>query len=349
MSSYEAMFWQAEGTTGALRCQLCGQRCLIEPGKRGVCRVRENQGGRLRPLAYGKLLALNPDPIEKKPLSHFQPGTRSLSIASAGCNLQCRWCQNHSMAQMVRREEDGSIRGRLVDPRAVVAEALELDCASIAYTYSEPTIHYEHNRAVGVEARAAGLKNVFVTNGMMTADVVKDAAESFLDGANVDLKAMSDETYRRHCKAGRRGLETVLEAIAALWTRGVWVEVTTLVIPGLNDGDDELRAAARFLRDLSADMPWHLSRYHPDNDWSHSPPTPIETLRRAREIGLEEGLRFVYTGNVWGDPGEHTYCPGCQAIVIRRQGYQASPVGMVGDGSGRCANCGAKIAGVEMP
>lgn len=348
MSSFEAMFWQPEGKDGAIRCSLCGQRCLINRGQRGVCQVRENQDGTLVPLAYGKLLALNPDPIEKKPLSHFQPGTRSLSIASAGCNLQCRWCQNHSMAQMVRRGS-GVIHGQFVSAEAVVEEALAQDCASISYTYSEPTIHYEHNRAVGIAARAAGLKNVFVTNGMMTTEAAEDAAEHFLDAANVDLKALRDETYRHHCKAGKRGFETVLETIGVLHRRGVWVEITTLVIPELNDDEGELRAAARFLRDLSPDIPWHLSRYHPDNEWTSSPPTPIETLRRARAIGLEEGLRYVYTGNVWGDAGENTYCPNCGELVIRRQGFNASPVGMVRDGSGACASCGGVIAGVEMP
>lgn len=232
-------------------------------------------------------------------------------------------------------------------PEVVVQAAFEEGCASISYTYSEPTIHYEHNRDVGVIAREKGLKNVFVTNGMMTADAALDAAETFLDGANVDLKAMRDETYRKLCKSGPRGLETVLEAIRTLHRQGVWVEVTTLVIPGLNDSDDELKDAARFLRGLSADIPWHLSRYHPDNEWD-APATPIDTLRRAREIGLEEGLLFVYTGNVWGDEGEHTSCPGCGAVVIRRRGFSSNPVGLATDGSGSCTRCGVKIAGVDM-
>jgi pyruvate formate lyase activating enzyme len=183
----------------------------------------------------------------------------------------------------------------------------------------------------------------------MTTDVAKDAASVFLDGANVDLKAMSAETYREHCKAGKNGLQAVLDAICELHAGGVWVEITTLVIPDLNDSGAELREAARFIRGLSEDLPWHLSRYHPDNEWHSSPATPVETLRRAREIGLEEGLRYVYTGNVWGDSGEHTYCPGCGEIAIRRQGFSAKPIGMKNDGSGRCASCGTTIAGVEMP
>ncbi len=352
----DAMFYEpaTEGNGGGgetvktLRCFLCGQRCLIKDGQRGVCQVRENQDGRLVPLAYGRLLAMNPDPIEKKPLSHFQPGTVSLSIASAGCNLQCQWCQNHHMAQMLRRGKRGSIQGSFVEPEAVVLAAKARGCASISYTYSEPTIHYEHNRTVGVLARAQGLKNVFVTNGMMTTEAASDAAETFLDGANIDLKAMRAETYKKHCKAGKNGLETVLEAIKTLHDRGVWVEVTTLVIPELNDSKDELREAARFLFSVSPDLPWHLSRYHADHEWD-APATPIATLRRAREIGLEEGLHYVYTGNVWGDPGEHTYCPSCEALVIRRRGFDARPEGLTKGGSGTCNRCGHRIAGVEMP
>ena len=344
----EALFFEpaSDDASTSVRCFLCGQRCVIKDGQTGVCQVRENQGGTLRLLAYGRLLAMTPDPIEKKPLAHFQPGTFSLSIASAGCNLQCRWCQNHHMAQRVRR--GGGIGGRYVPPEAVVAAALEEGCASISYTYSEPTIHYEHNRDVGVLARAKGLKNVFVTNGMMTTDAVVDAASAFLDAANVDLKAMRAETYKKHCKAGPRGLETVQDAIATLHEHGVWVEVTTLVIPGLNDSEAELRDAARFLASVSVDIPWHLSRYHPDNEWD-ARATPIDTLRLAREIGLEEGLHYVYTGNVWGDDGEHTYCPGCGTVAIRRRGFSSSPVGLLRDGTGTCAHCGEQIAGVEMP
>jgi pyruvate formate lyase activating enzyme len=342
----EAMFCGPASPSGAVRCGLCGHRCLIREGRRGLCRVRENRGGALHPLAYGRLVAVSPDPIEKKPLFHVMPGSFSLSIASLGCNLQCRWCQNHHLAAPLRR--GGEIRGQAVPPEAVVDAALAEGCASISYTYSEPTIHYEHNRDVGVRARAAGLKNVFVTNGLMTPEVARDAAESFLDAANVDLKAMRADTYRTHCKAGRRGLETVLEAIAALHRSGVWVEVTTLVIPGLNDGEPELRDAARFLRGVSPDLPWHLSRYHPAFEWD-APPTPVSTLRRARELGLEEGLRYVYTGNVATDEGQHTACPACGAVVIRRRGFTASPEGLRGDGAGACSRCGERVAGLGMP
>ncbi len=326
---------------GAVRCGLCGQRCLIGSGDRGICKVRHNRDGELYALAYGLLLAMTPDPIEKKPLSHFQPTTRSLSIASAGCNLQCPWCQNHHMSEMLRRSEH--IRGQFVPPEAVVAAARQQDCASISYTYSEPTIHYEHNRATGIVARAQGLKNVFVTNGLMTVEAAEDAADTFLDGANVDLKAMREPTYRKLCKGP---LQTVLDTIATLHQHGVWMEVTTLVIPGLNDDETELRDAAEFLESVSADIPWHLSRYHPDHRWHDAPRTPVATLRRAREIGLSAGLRYVYTGNVWGDEGEHTYCPGCHKVVIRRQGFHANASGMR---DGCCRSCGKSIAGVQMP
>lgn len=329
--------------TGSVQCRLCSQHCLIRKGKRGVCQVRENRQGQLVPLAYGNLTAMSVDPIEKKPLSHFQPGTMSLSVASDGCNLQCPWCQNYHMAQSVRRS--GQIRGRFVPPEDVVAAAEAEGCASISYTYSEPTIHYEYNQDVGRLAHERGIKNVFVTNGVMTAEVARDAAETFLDAANVDLKAMRAETYEKLCKGH---LEAVLETIAALHQGGVWVEVTTLVIPETNDDEDELREAARFLASVGPDIPWHLSRYHPAHEWS-APPTPMSTLQRARQIGLEEGLNYVYTGNVRGDDGEHTYCPSCGSLAIRRQGFLAQPVGLRPQGGGVCAKCGATIAGVEMP
>ncbi len=337
----EAMFYEPEASGSAVRCGLCGHRCRIELGEQGICQVRENQDGRLTALAYGLLLALSPDPIEKKPLSHFQPGSRSMSVASASCNLSCPWCQNHQLSDMVRR--GGRIGGDYVSPSAVVAEAVAQRCASVSYTYSEPTIHYEHNRAVGVLARAQGLKNVFVTNGLMTVEAARDAARVFLDGANVDLKAMSEGTYKRLCKGP---LQAVLDCIRVLCEEGVWVEVTTLVIPGLNDGDDELRAIAQFLCALSPEIPWHLSRYHPDHRFSEAAATEVSTLRRARDIGLEAGLHYVYTGNVWGDDGEHTYCPACGQLAIQRRGFLASPTGITG---GKCNQCQAVIAGIEMP
>jgi len=335
----EAAFYEPEAGTSAVRCGLCGHRCRIEDGERGVCEVRENQGGRLIALAYGRLLAMTADPIEKKPLSHFQPGTRSLSIASASCNLRCPWCQNHHLSDMVRG--GGRIRGDFVPPEQVVDEALTQRCASLSYTYSEPTIHYEHNRDAGRLARERGLKNVFVTNGLLTVEAARDAARSFLDGANVDLKAKREATYKKLCKGP---LDAVLDSIATLCEEGVWVEVTTLVIPDLNDGEDELKDIASFLVGLSADIPWHLSRYHPDHQWHEAPATPVATLRRAREIGLEAGLHHVYTGNVWGDEGEHTYCPVDGTPLIRRVGYRILE-NRIGSG-GRCPVCGTEIAGV---
>lgn len=341
MKHHKARFFEQANSSG-VSCQLCGHLCVIKEGGRGICQVRENRGGQLYALAYGRLLTLSPDPIEKKPLSHFQPSTQSLSIASGGCNLHCAWCQNHSMSEMVRRDK-GRIQGEYVAPEQVVDQAEKLGCASISYTYSEPTIHYEHNYDTGVEARKRGLKNVFVTNGLMTQGVACEAAKAFLDGANVDLKAMKEQTYKKHCKGP---LQVVLDAIKTLVEQKVWVEVTTLVIPGLNDDPSELADAARFLRTVSPDIPWHLSRYHPANRWQKSPPTDVATLRRAREIGLEQGLRYVYTGNVWGDEGEHTYCPGCQTMVIKRHGFHSKPVAI---SSGHCIECGLQIAGVEMP
>ena len=337
----EALFYEREPQSDTVRCNLCAQHCRIRNGLRGVCRVRENQGGTLRAMAYGLLLAMSVDPIEKKPLAHFLPGSRSLSIASAGCNLSCPWCQNSHLSDALRSTTD--IEGDYVAPEQVVEEAVRRECASISYTYSEPTIHYEHNRAVGVLGRAKGVRSVLVTNGLMTPEAARDAARSFLDAANVDLKAMRPETYRRHCQGP---LDAVLECIRTLHAEGVWIEVTTLVIPGLNDDEGELRDAAKFIRSVSAEVPWHLSRYHPAHRWHDAPRTPAQPLRRAREIGLNEGLHYVYTGNVWGDEGEHTYCPNCHQIVMQRHGFEARPVGLA---RGKCTRCQTPIAGVQMP
>jgi pyruvate formate lyase activating enzyme len=293
------------------------------------------------------------DPIEKKPLAHFQPGTTTMSIASASCNLACPWCQNHTLSDVLREAPDGAsgagepddaeIPGDFVTPQEVVDAALRHGCASVSYTYSEPTIHYEHNREVGLLARGRGLRNVFVTNGLLSVDAARDAATSFLDAANVDLKAMRESTYRQHCQGP---LGAVLDCIRTLHELGVWLEVTTLVIGGLNDDETELRDAARFLAGIDVDIPWHLSRYHPAHRFRRAPSTPVGILRRAREIGLEEGLRYVYTGNVWGDDGEHTRCPGCGVVVVHRRGFASDPVALR---NGHCTHCGTRIAGVDLP
>jgi pyruvate formate lyase activating enzyme len=320
-------------------CFLCAQRCRINPGKRGKCGVRENSGGTLWSLVYGKLIAQNIDPIEKKPLFHFLPGTRSYSIATAGCNLRCLFCQNSDISQLPRDLK--AIYGQDVSAKVLAEHARQTGCASISYTYTEPTIFMEYALDVARDARDFGLKNIFVSNGFMTEEAL-DAATPYLDAANVDLKAFNDDFYVQQCGAR---LQPVLRTLEGMKKRGIWLEVTTLLIPGLNDNTEELRELANFLVGLDPDIPWHVSRFHPTFKMTDRPMTPIKTLQKAREIGLEAGLRYVYTGNVPGDKGENTYCHVCKALLIERLGYSLKKHQLEG---GSCTQCGQSLAGVGL-
>ncbi len=332
----EALLWEG-ASEGRVRCRLCAHRCLIPPGSRGVCGVRENRGGILYSLVYGRLVSQALDPIEKKPLYHFLPGSLALSVATVGCNLRCDFCQNHVISQYPR-EHRGGIPGEAVAPEDVVRAAKGTGAPVIAYTYTEPIVFFETCRDTGVLARDQGLRNVFVTNGYMTGEAL-DHTRGWLDGANVDLKAFSEDFYRRHCGGS---LQPVLDTIARMVEAGLWVEVTTLVIPGRNDSEEELRWIAQFLAGISSDLPWHVSRFVPSYLSYGLPPTPVSTLRRAREIGTEAGLRYVYLGNVPGE-GEDTTCPSCGGTVLRRQGFRVLE-NRIADG--RCSDCGQPIAGV---
>lgn len=334
---HEALFYQVlDGKT--VVCGLCHHRCRIQPGKRGRCGVRENQDGRLYTLVYGRLVAEHVDPIEKKPMFHLLPGSRSYSIATVGCNFQCQHCQNYEISQYPLLHH-GQIKGVGRSPAAVVEQAEQTGCASISYTYVEPTIFYEFAYDCCVLAKKRGIRNVFVSNGFMTPEVARHLAP-VLDGINIDLKAFHAEFYQKICKAR---LEPVLENIRLFHELGVLVEVTTLVIPGHNDSEAELRSIARFLRSVSVDIPWHVSGFYPTYKLLDRPPTPEATLIRAREIGLEEGLRFVYTGNVTTPGGEDTHCPGCNALLIRRQGFSSQVLGLE---NGHCRHCGVPVAGL---
>ncbi|MDJ0990024.1 MAG: AmmeMemoRadiSam system radical SAM enzyme [Desulfobacterales bacterium] len=322
-----------------VRCRLCAHRCKVSDGRAGICGVRVNRRGRLETLVYGKLVARNVDPIEKKPLFHYLPGSRSYSIATVGCNFKCRFCQNADIAQLPA-ERPGLIVGEEAAPEEVVAEAVATDCASIAYTYTEPTVFFEFALAVAQQAKAAGLGNVFVTNGYMSAEAL-DMVAPYLDAANVDLKAYSDEFYREMCGARLAPVKATLKGMRA---RGVLVEVTTLVIPGLNDAPSELKALATFLVDeLGPETPWHLSRFHPTYRLTDRAHTPVETLKAAHQIGLEAGLKYVYIGNVPGSGSENTYCPGCGNIIINRFHYHARA--RLIDGN-HCAYCHTPIDGI---
>ena len=331
----EARLWdQAE--EGAVACRLCAHRCVIKPGKQGVCAVRENRDGRLVTLVYGEVVAVHVDPIEKKPLYHFFPGSKALSIATPGCNFRCGFCQNWQISQAPRRK-GGGIAGEPFAPEAVVRAALDEGCRSISYTYTEPTIFFEYAEDTARLAREAGLANNFVTNGYMTADAL-EAIHPVLDAANVDLKAFRDETYKKVCGAR---LGPVLDSIRLMKTLGIWLEVTTLVVPGLNDGPTELAEIARFIASVDPDIPWHISRFHPDFEYTQAPPTPVSTLRAAAAAGRGEGLRWIYVGNVPGE-SEDTLCRTCGTVLIRRSGFTVVANALVGS---RCPSCGTALAG----
>ncbi len=321
-----------------VRCHLCAHRCVITEGRLGVCQVRQNLGGTLYTLVYGHTISQQVDPVEKKPLYHFYPGSRAYSIATPGCNFRCQWCQNWNIAHMPR--EQGLIPGYEATPDQIVADAHATDSRSIAYTYTEPTIFFEYAYSTARLAHASGIANIYVTNGYMTAEML-ETFHPYLDAANVDLKAFRKKTYNRYAGAG---LGPVLDSMKAMKRMGIWLEVTTLVIPGLNDGAAELRDVACFVaQELGPETPWHLSRFFPSYKMTDRPPTPVETLRRAQEIGLEEGLRYVYLGNVAGE--SNTTCHGCGQILIRRRGYWIAENHVW---NGHCPTCGTPVAGVGM-
>jgi len=328
-----------------VRCQLCAHRCLIASGKRGICQVRENREGTLYSLVYGRLISQALDPIEKKPLFHFHPGSMALSVATVGCNFRCTFCQNANISQMPR--DLGRIEGRHVPPEAIVRAAKRHQSHSIAYTYVEPTIFFEYSYDIALLAHQEGIANVYVTNGYMTSEMLEmftsETGPPLLDAANVDLKAFTDQFYRQQCGAS---LQPVLDSLRMMKERRVWLEVTTLIIPSLNDSEEELADIARFIAgELGVDTPWHVSRFHPTYRLTNLPPTPVRTLRRAREIGLEAGLRYVYEGNMPGSGGENTICPNCGKVVIKRMGYAI----LANDARGGvCGHCGGEIDGVGL-
>ncbi len=334
----EAMFYKRLDKD-RVHCFLCSQHCRIEPGGIGKCGVRENRGGKLFSLVYGKLIASHVDPVEKKPLFHFLPGSTSYSIATAGCNFECAFCQNADISQSPRIS--GEIYGRSASAKEVADQAKKEGCASISYTYTEPTIFMEYALDVAALAKERGLENVFVTNGYMSREALDEAAP-LLAAANVDLKSFDDAFYREKCGASLKPVLMTLERMKEL---GIWVEVTTLVIPGLNDSEAELKQIARFLVSIGAETPWHVSRFHPAFNMMDARPTPVETIRRARRIGLEAGLRYVYAGNVPGDEGENTFCHSCGALLIGRIGYSIKKHNLKG---GVCVKCGTPPAGVGL-
>jgi pyruvate formate lyase activating enzyme len=325
---------------GKVRCNLCAHRCVIPEGKLGVCRVRQNVGGKLYTMAYGRAVARHVDPIEKKPLYHFYPGSTSYSVATEGCNFRCRWCQNWEISQIPRKRDP--IRGGAASPEQIVRAARDYGTRSIAYTYTEPTVFYEYAFDTALLAHAVGMANVLVTNGYMSEEMLS-AFQPYLNAASVDLKAFRDSTYKRY--VGAR-LQPVLDNLKLMKRLGIWIEVTTLVIPRLNDSRAELHDAAGFVaRELGPDTPWHISRFHPAWRMTDRPPTPLESLHRAHDIGREEGLRFIYIGNVPEEGGQDTICPQCGRALIHRDGFGELTNHVLED---HCPDCGTPVAGVGM-
>lgn len=339
--AHKAILWERlAGDDLRVRCNLCAHRCVIPPGKQGACCVRENRNGVLVTLVYERAISQHVDPIEKKPLFHFQPGSRSYSIATVGCNFRCAFCQNWEISQLPR--ETHQIPGQAARPEAIVRAAREYGCASISYTYTEPTIFAEYALDTARVALGLGLKNVFVSNGYMTPELLY-LMQGTIHAINVDLKAGRGEFYH---KISGADLKPVLANLKLIRQLGIWLEVTTLVIPGLNDSDEELRWVASYLfNELGPDVPWHVSRFFPQYHMTDVPPTPATTLARAWHIGREVGLRYVYVGNLPGHESESTFCPQCGALLIERYGYQVRFRELA---DGACARCGTHIPGVEM-
>jgi pyruvate formate lyase activating enzyme len=335
----EAMFYEKTGGN-RVHCGLCRFRCLIADGKRGICAVRENRGGTLYTLVYGKAIAEHADPIEKKPLYHVMPGSRSYSVATVGCNFRCLHCQNYSISQPV--QDTLRITGIDLPPAEIVARALASGCRSISYTYTEPTIFFEYAYDTAVLAKQAGLRNIFVTNGYITPEALA-FIRPFLDAANIDLKGFSERFYREVVHAM---LREVLDSIVEYRRQGIWIELTTLVIPGWNDSDAELRGIAGFIADqVGRETPWHVSAFHPTYKLTDRPATPVETLARARQIGIDAGLRYVYEGNVPGEGGENTNCPACGVLLVERRGFSLQQNRIQ---AGKCPACAAVIDGIGM-
>ena len=333
----EAMFWE-KLDSDRVRCGLCRHACVIPPGKRGICGVRENREGQLLSLVYGRLIAENIDPIEKKPLFHYRPGSRSYSIATVGCNFHCRHCQNAEISQWPHTGR--AIPGREVPPEEVVGAALDAGCRSISYTYTEPTIFYEYTYDTALLAHEKGLGNIWVSNGY-TSTAALERIAPVLDAVNVDLKGFTEKFYREVAGATLSGVLATLRDYRRL---GIWLEITTLIIPGGNDSDEELAAIARFIaEELGDQIPWHVTAFYPTYKMLDHPPTPTTTLRRARQIGLEAGLKHVYVGNVPDATGENTYCPTCGKLLIERHGFRLGEIHLE---HGACGKCRTPLAGV---
>jgi len=330
----EAMLYDRKEDLTVL-CRLCSHHCVISDSKYGFCGVRKNEKGVLYTCVYGEVIASHVDPIEKKPLYHFLPGSSSYSIAAIGCNFHCGFCQNWQISQISAR--DGGNGGYELKPEEVVREAIKHKCKSISYTYTEPTIFFEYAYDTAKIAKQKGLYNNFVTNGFMTKDALSEI-KPYLDAANVDLKSFSDEFYKTNCKSR---LKPVLESIEYMHKINIWVEITTLVIPGENDSLEEFKDIANFIASIGKEIPWHISRFHPDFKFTNYSATPVNTLKKAFAAAKSAGLKYVYLGNVL--EGSDTFCYHCGKLLIKRGGLYTEQIDM---NKGACPSCNSKIEGI---
>ncbi|MCX6557925.1 MAG: AmmeMemoRadiSam system radical SAM enzyme [Candidatus Aminicenantes bacterium] len=325
-----------KGSQNQVTCRLCAHQCRLPEGGSGICRVRKNIAGTLYSLNSDRVIAMHMDPIEKKPLYHFLPGSSSFSIAAMGCNFSCRFCQNHSISMV---QDEPGISGENVSPEELVQNALDNRARSISYTYTEPTVFFELMLQTARLAHQAGLKNVMVSNGYLSGQALAMLVP-YLDAANIDLKAFNDDFYKHYCSAR---LKPVMETIAALKASGVWLEITTLLIPGLNDDREEIKRLILFLLGIDDRMPWHVSRFFPQYRLRNIPPTAEDSIYGFLRLGAEMGLKYLYGGNLSADSWNDTVCPQCRTKLIRRLGYQTSVLALQ---AGRCRTCGSAIPGI---
>lgn len=326
---------------GRIACEACNQHCKLSEGEYGICGIRKVEEGELYLLTYGLAAAVNVDPIEKKPMFHFLPGSQVFSFGTVGCNFSCKFCQNADISQYPK-DHHHDIFGSSLPPQRAVDLALEYGCQSIAYTYNEPVVFFEYTYDTARIAHEAGLKNIYVTSGYETHKAL-DTIEPFLDGMNIDIKGFDQSFYKDICGAS---LKPVLDTIEYAHKKGIWIETTTLLIPGKNDSDEEIRKIAEFQASLDPSMPWHISAFHPMYKMLDVPRTPPATLRRAYEIGKEAGLKYVYVGNLDDKSRETTYCPSCQKPLIDRHGHIGQFVLNHLVNLNECSYCSTRIEGV---
>ena len=335
VARHEAMFWE-KLDQNRVKCVLCPRECEVADVERGYCGVRENQGGEYQTLVYGALCSANVDPIEKKPLFHYLPGTTAFSIATAGCNIECKFCQNWQISQF-RPEQ---VRSTLVTPKRLIEACASRHSPTIAYTYSEPVIFYEYMHDTAAMAREYGIGSVMISNGYIQEKPLRQLCQQ-LTGVKIDFKAFTEKFYRESC-AGE--LKPVLRVMELLKEIGIWFEMVVLVIPTLNDSPGEIEEMSRWvMKHLGPDVPMHFTRFHPTYRITNLPRTPISTLERCRQIAMDEGVHYVYAGNVPMHPGENTYCHSCQSELIRRVGFRVK-ANRIKDG--KCPKCGTVIPGV---